>query len=127
MGIRTVFNDSDQDGSGQVTLDEFENLLKDHEMKAYLDAIGIDSSEAYGLFRLLDDDGSGTISVDEFVSGLLRVKGAAKSVDMVMLLYENRKLSKKMNRIFNETRCVNENISTMMGVEFSEADVENST
>jgi len=109
--IRTVFQESDDDGSGQVSLEEFQTLLKNQEMKAYLDAIGIDSSEAHGLFRLLDDDGSGTVSVDEFVTGLLRVKGSAKAVDMVMLLYENRKISKKLSRIFRQMRSVNDVIN----------------
>jgi len=115
--IRAVFKQSDTDDSGQVTIDEFKNLLKNREMVAYLNAIGIDSSEAKGLFRLLDYDGSGEVSVDEFVTGFLRLKGGAKAVDMVMLLYENRKIIKKLNKIFQETKCANANISNMMSGE----------
>jgi len=114
--IRGVFEQSDSDNSGQVSMEEFQLLMKNHEMAAYLSAIGIDSSEAQGLFRLLDDDGSGSVSIDEFVTGFLRLKGSAKSVDMVMLLYENRKISKKLNRIFKEARSVNNNFNSMMAV-----------
>jgi len=104
--IREVFRDSDKDGSGQVTFAEFQTLLTNHEMVAYLSAMGIDSSEANGLFRLLDEDGSGSISIDEFITGFLRLKGSAKAVDMVMLLYENKKMIKKLNSIYKETRRV---------------------
>jgi len=113
--IRRIFHDSDTDDSGLVTMDEFRSLLKNPEMVAYLNAIGIDSSEAHGLFRLLDYDNSGEVSVDEFVTGFLRLKGGAKAVDMVTLLFENRKLSSKLNRIFDEARCANININNLMG------------
>jgi len=111
--IRSVFVDSDTDNSGQVSEKEFHELLKNSEMVAYLKAMGIDSSEASGLFRLLDDDGSGCVDIEEFITGFLRLKGQAKAVDMVMLLYENRKISKKLNRIFKEARLTNHTVSTL--------------
>merc|ERR1719499_3087492 len=86
-------------------------------MVAYLSAIGIDPSEAQGLFKLLDDDGSGSVSIEEFITGFLRLKGGAKAVDMVMLLYENRKIGKKLNKIFKEARHTNVNLSHMMTTE----------
>jgi len=111
--IRGIFEDSDVDGSGQVTFLEFQKLLDNPDMVAYLEAMGIDSSEAQGLFSLLDDDGSGVVSIEEFITGFLRLKGSAKAVDMVMLLYENRKISKKLNKIFKEARHVNISLSNM--------------
>merc|ERR1719362_331855 len=105
--IKSVFHSSDTDGSGQVTEQEMDMLLEDPELLAYLSAIGIDSTEARGIFTLLDDDSSGTVSVDEFVTGFLRLKGSAKAVDMVTLMYENRKLSKKLNKALQELRTLN--------------------
>merc|ERR1719195_342799 len=113
--IRETFKTFDADNSGQVTIDEFKALLENPEMVAYLSAIGIDPSEAQGLFKLLDDDGSGSVSIDEFITGFLRLKGGAKAVDMVTLLYENRKMSKKLNRIFSEAKSVNFNINSIKG------------
>merc|ERR1719336_2895674 len=118
--IRGIFEDSDTDGSGQVTFEEFEQLLANQEMVAYLQAMGIDSSEARGLFKLLDDDGSGVVSIEEFITGFLRLKGGAKAVDMVTLLYENRKISKKLNKIFREARCANIHINSMMAGEVAD-------
>jgi len=111
--IRGIFLQSDTDGSGEISLDEFVDLLEKPDMVAYLEGMGIDSSEAKGLFRLLDDDGSGVVSIDEFVTGFMRLKGGAKAVDMVMLLYENRKICKKLNRIFKEARSANRSIKIM--------------
>lgn len=104
--ISNVFRSTDTDGSGMLSEEEMELLLQDGELRAYLEAIGIDSTEAKGFFQLLDDDASGTVSIDEFVTGFLRLKGGAKAVDMVSLMYENRKISKKLTKICEETRIL---------------------
>jgi len=111
--IRNVFKDSDIDGSGYVTQQEMDVLLENPELQAYIKAIGIDSTEAKGLFVLLDDDASGTVCIDEFVTGFLRLKGGAKAVDMVTLMFENRKIFKKLNKVVQEVRMVNEAVDAM--------------
>ena len=61
-------------------------------MKAYLSSMELDVSQVKALFVLLDVDESGEVSVDEFVKGCTRLKGAARSMDVNMLLYENQKI-----------------------------------
>jgi len=111
--ISNVFRSSDTDGSGFISEEEMDALLQDNELIALLNAIGIDSTEARGLFQLLDDDASGTVSIDEFVTGFLRLKGSAKAVDIVSLMYENRKTSKKLDKVFRETRRVHQGLAFM--------------
>lgn len=62
------------------------------EVQHYLKFMELDVQEARGLFQLLDVDESGYVSVDEFVIGMMRLKGAAKGVDVATLMYENKKL-----------------------------------
>merc|ERR1711957_943244 len=78
---------------------QFYNLLNEEEVILYLAALNVHASEAAGLFCLLDSDCSGRVEIGELVSGLLRLKGGAKAVDMVTLLHENKKLSSKMNEL----------------------------
>merc|ERR1711972_972244 len=70
---------------------DFEFLISEPSYQSYLSSLDIEHSEARGLFTLLDTDGSGDVTVEEFVAGCLRLKGAATAVDMVTLLYENKK------------------------------------
>merc|ERR1712008_293823 len=103
----------DSDGSGMLNEEEMDRLLQDTELLAYMNAIGVDSTEAKGLFTLLDDDGSGNISIDEFVTGFLRLKGSAKAVDMVTLMYENRKISKQLKFICGETVTMQKMVTSL--------------
>lgn len=47
--VRQVFQESDADGSGRVTRDEFLNIMKNEELVAQLHALGVDIDEANGL------------------------------------------------------------------------------
>lgn len=99
--VRQVFLESDSDGSGHVTKAEFAEIMQNEELLAQLRALGVHAEEANGLFELLDDDDSGEVDVDEFVSGVLRLKGSAKAIDMATLLYENKKIFRKLNKLYN--------------------------
>jgi len=92
--LRQSFAKSDTDGSGTLTQDEFDALLGDEEVCAMLDHVGLQVHEASGLFRLLDDDKSGRISVDEFIGGCIRLKGGAKEVDIITVIYLIKRMAK---------------------------------
>jgi len=70
---------------GELTFEYFKQNLERHDVQMYLQIHGIDAQEAVELFQLLDVDESGTLSMDEFVYGCQRLKGSAKSLDMVRI------------------------------------------
>eukprot|EP00929_Paragymnodinium_shiwhaense_P014961 TRINITY_DN122962_c0_g1_i1.p1 TRINITY_DN122962_c0_g1~~TRINITY_DN122962_c0_g1_i1.p1 ORF type:complete len:868 (+),score=179.62 TRINITY_DN122962_c0_g1_i1:137-2740(+) len=88
QGARVVFAAADHDQSGMITWPDFEKALKHNSMKDFFEAIGIDIAEARSLFDLLDMSGDGQISAEEFLTGCLRVRGAAKSLDLLVLSRE---------------------------------------
>jgi voltage-gated sodium channel len=96
--IREIFRSGDRDGGGTLCPKEFGALFKDPRMKVWLEHLGLDVAEVSGLFRLMDD-GDGLVTFEEFLSGCLRLRGGAKSVDLATLLYENRKVISKIEAL----------------------------
>merc|ERR1719382_246796 len=67
--------------------------------------LGLDPYEARGLFLLLDIDGSGEVDIEEFCCGCLRLKGGAKTVDLVTLMYETKRLAKQIGNLFKKSNA----------------------
>jgi len=82
--IKRLFAEGDFDGSGQISLEEFELWMDHPQMQLYLRSIDLLPDEAEELFHLLDRDSSGEISLSEFVHGIMRLRGNAKAVDFAV-------------------------------------------
>mmetsp|Transcript_7886 Transcript_7886/g.23925 ORF Transcript_7886/g.23925 Transcript_7886/m.23925 type:complete len:143 (+) Transcript_7886:295-723(+) len=76
-------------------LENFQQEFKNPQMLQYFQSIDLDPSEAEGLFRLLDPDDTGIIDAEDFVMGCLRLHGAAKSIDLTVLMCEDRWLRRR--------------------------------
>merc|ERR1719335_2134526 len=76
----------DEDGSGELDLEEFQSLIRSEHFSFKLRLLGIFEDEAEGLFDLMDADASGTVSPEEFIAGLQKLKGPAKAQDLVQLI-----------------------------------------
>merc|ERR1719362_7924 len=113
--LTRIFRAADTDLSGTVDREEFESLLDTPQMITQLHALGIDMSQALTIFRLCDNDCSGTVSYEEFIGGCLRLKGTAKSADMMTLLYQTEKNQKQLHSIRREMRTLSKQILRMPG------------
>lgn len=101
--IQQIFQNIDVNESGYVTIQEFTNHLKDESVCAYFDSLGLDTSDAWTLFKLMDRDEGNEIDVDEFLSGCLRLKGAARGLDMAALSYEHKLLMRRLGHFMIKT------------------------
>merc|ERR1711870_43656 len=99
---KAFFHEADTDKSGMLSWEEFSEHLQDDKVKAYFQALELDVSQARGLFKLLDIDGNNQVGLNEFLDGCMRLKGQAKSIDVNMLLYENRRLMRKIGEILDK-------------------------
>lgn len=90
---RGIFEKADRNKNGMITWQDFEIAIKNHKhMQNFFQAIDIDHSEAKNLFDLLDLSGDGNISAEEFLNGCLKVRGPAKSLDLLVLSREVQQL-----------------------------------
>jgi len=91
--------------SGSLSLDEFEESLKDVRITSYFELKGLSITHASLFFRMLASlNDTHEIDVETFVSGCLRMKGLASNIDVIALLYQSRLMSEKMQEYFHRSR-----------------------
>merc|ERR1712187_910619 len=105
--LEAIFREADTDQDGFVNMQEFNEMVENKEVMEKLDTLGVSIQQAQGLFQLLDTGGTGTVDVNEFVDGCGWLKGGAKAVDSVMLLYENKKILMKLEELKRTLRPIN--------------------
>lgn len=88
--LQELFKHFDENQTGKITLAEFEEHLADEDMIHYFEILELTIDEAWSLFKLLDTSNTGVIDVEDFVSGCLKLRGTAKSIDMHMLMYQSK-------------------------------------
>eukprot|EP00927_Polykrikos_kofoidii_P017789 TRINITY_DN18139_c0_g1_i2.p1 TRINITY_DN18139_c0_g1~~TRINITY_DN18139_c0_g1_i2.p1 ORF type:complete len:772 (-),score=116.65 TRINITY_DN18139_c0_g1_i2:28-2343(-) len=95
---KLLFGIAPGDGDLEISWAEFEALLDTPEIQTFFQQCDFDVKAAQGLFHMLDADGSGTLSMDEFIKGCERLRGEARSVDVVHLSIQ---LAEHMTKISN--------------------------
>jgi len=104
--ITRVFRASDTDRSGSLDREEFQALLNNPQLVTLLQTVGVDTAQAQTIFRLCDSDLSGCVSYEEFIGGCLRLKGTAKSADMMTLLYQTEKTQRYVEGLGKEIQSL---------------------
>lgn len=84
--MRRFMQRADSSGDGGLSRQEFIDVLKSDDVKVWLSAQEIDAGDADLLFDLLDD-GDETLTVGELTSGIARLKGTARSIDLFALMH----------------------------------------
>jgi len=97
--VRKIFVAADTDGSGTMTMRELVDTVEKPWVKAYFSGLNIDPSEAEIIFSLMDTDGSDCISIDEFVRGVMMLKGQAKSIDVLSIMFDQARFTMKFHTL----------------------------
>ncbi|CAK9020399.1 unnamed protein product [Durusdinium trenchii] len=100
--VRRIFQEAvgeedtnDQDDAPKkpmLTFDQLKEQLDNPWVKAYFSGLDIDPNEAAIIFTLMDTDHNGRVTIDEFIDGTMKLKGSAKSVDMLLLMSLTRQV-----------------------------------
>jgi len=100
--MRRIFEEADADGSGTISWGEFKGYLENDRVKAYLATQQLDAFDARTLFDILNVGEGEEISIDKFIVGCMRLKGMAKSVDLLAVLNETREVSRRLKVLARE-------------------------
>lgn len=94
--MHELFVHADQDGNGALDKEEFIEALETPAIKQWLAAMELDVSDAARIFDLVDIDGDGELTAEELVIGAGRLKGAARSIDVVCMIRDQKELQREI-------------------------------
>jgi len=93
-----LFKAADPTGEGHIGRAEFAEMLQDQTVKTWLSAQDVEVGDGLLLFDLMDD-GDHKLSPGELIRGMARLKGAARSIDLVGLMHLTSHLFSRVSRM----------------------------
>jgi len=100
--MKGFFAAADKTGDGSVDPEEFSTILSKNAVRTWFAAQELDASDAGKLFTLLDGNRNGELTADEMVKGVGKLKGAAKGLDMLMLMNLHKDRHNELVQIHTE-------------------------
>jgi len=100
--LKRLFHEGDFDGTGLLTWSRLSAHLRDPKVQAYFKSLHLEECDLRMFFELLqaaEDQETSGIDIDQFVLTCLRLKGPAKSADLLALRHELEVLAKKTSRL----------------------------
>jgi len=95
---------ADISGDHKIQKDEFMEILEDKWVRTWLSSMDLEVSDGELLFELTDN-GDGHITAAELFHGFCRLKGAARSIDLIGLTYRFAALEGRMEELYT-SRCL---------------------
>jgi len=101
-GLKEIFLLADEDGSGELDVNEFLDALKDDEILWKMRSLDLPIDDAARLFTVIDGEGTRALTMEEFIDGCTKLKGAARSRDLLAITAQADTLAKKMDSLGEE-------------------------
>jgi len=114
--IRSLFNQFGGDGdTSVVTYAMFEEKINCPEVREYFESLGLDIWDAWSFFKLLDLDAGGEVEIDEFLMGCLRLRGAARAIDVGKIIHDQTWLIRSQSRFQSHVETQLARLTDMIG------------
>jgi len=86
--MHMLLEDIDKDNSGTIDEAEIEEAGKSPRIRSFFASRGIESHEAWALFKMLDAERTGRVDVDSFVDGLIQFRGPARAIQIAKVVHD---------------------------------------
>lgn len=94
-----LLKQADTSHDGLLQKDEFLNILENKRIKTWLSAMDLEVQDGDTLFEFMDDEGDGTVTPLELIDGIGRLKGPARSIDVIGLTFRFTALERLIERL----------------------------
>jgi len=117
--LRHVCQYLDEDRSGTITWEEFQHMMSNPVMVAYMASIGLEVHEPTIFFSIICDhadlgaDAEPRVTVDDFVDGCMHMKGLATSIDSQRHLFEIHLVQKALEQLSFDCQGTRERVEGM--------------
>jgi len=119
--MKRIFEEADADGSGSICWEEFKKYLQDDRVKAYLATQQLDAFDARLFFDILTEGKSDELTIEDFLVGCQRLKGMARSVELVAVLQETRAMHRRLKVVSRALGAVGHGVSRAPTMELRRA------
>jgi len=103
--LERIFKKVDKDNSNTISLAELRTCLNDVRIATFLEVEGLSVSDAEMFYFLLTTQaGTNKVDLASFISGWLRMRGSASSLDLLSFQHETNVFNKKFDKTLTECR-----------------------
>mmetsp|Transcript_111376 Transcript_111376/g.315295 ORF Transcript_111376/g.315295 Transcript_111376/m.315295 type:complete len:540 (+) Transcript_111376:84-1703(+) len=97
--IQEIFILSDKSNTGHLNLQAFMEACQYREVQSRMKQLELPVADAAKLFTVIDGDGSRSLSIAEFIKGCTKLKGSAKSKDLLAVQAQADSLAQRMDQL----------------------------
>jgi len=97
--LSELLEEIDTEGSGFISREQLHEAFQTESVQVSFSVLGIDIADSNYLFDMLDLDSSGEVDMSEFITGCLRLKGLAKSIDIHTLMVDVKRMMRKLDAV----------------------------
>merc|ERR1712060_326211 len=98
MGLKEWFNSIDENGDGMITYDQFARSANDPDVLAFAESLEIELFDLKQFFNVLSANNKRPVNLENFVIGCIKLKGMAKSMDLMDLMYAQKQATEEQRR-----------------------------
>jgi len=110
--LHDLFSELDTSGQGTLTLEGMQEAIAngDARLVSSFHALDLEIMDVRTLFLLLDRDRKGYVSTEEFLLGCFRLKGEARTLDIMKLQYQCEWLMHNVLSIYDNVEGIRDNM-----------------
>ena len=112
--LETLFAEMDDDGSGDVSLEEFLKHLREPTMLAFAQSLDLDATDLEQFFSILSVNGKRPVDLETFVMGCIKLRGMARSVDLIDMLLSQKTAIAEMHKAQRLNECHHRKTENML-------------